>query len=299
LIILISSSIIFCSKLKLVDASNFCWRDTKPRGVGTIPSKCPEGRELVGLLCYSPCPAGFSRKGVDCHQNCPSGWADHGLLCNNGKVLAKLCQNLGLGFAAGLSPSCPKSIRIGDPVIRKGCPDGKEYNAGLCYTPCPQGYTGVGPVCWGQAPKGWVECGMGAAKDKSTCADQIIAQVGSVGTAILNIASLGTTAALGQASAAAQKVKQMKETFEKVKSAVENGKKIFDKFANKDQIAEKLKSLGKDVEKAPTDEKQILTTSEDIARKAAELASMVDPSGVSGVIAAYTFPKCSKIVPKL
>jgi hypothetical protein len=299
LIILSASSLIFCSKLKIVDASNFCWKDTKTRGVGQIPNKCPEKRELVGLLCYTPCPKGYKRVGVDCHQICPSGWTDHGLLCNNGKVLAQLCQNLKLGFAAGLSPSCPKSIIIGDPVIRNVCPGKKEYNAGLCYDPCTTGYFGIGPVCWGQVPKGWVECGMGAAKDSSTCGDQIIAQVGSVGTLILNIATLGTSAALGKASDAAVKVKKMKDNFEKVKTSVENGKKIFDKFKTKNELGDKLKSLGNDVGKASTDEKQALVTSEDIARKAAELISLIDPSGVSGVIAAYTFPKCSKIFPKV
>jgi hypothetical protein len=284
--------------LKIVDPADFCWKDTTTRGVGTIPTKCPEGRQQIGLLCYSPCPEGFSRKGFDCHQNCPSGWKDHGLLCNKWNVLAKLCQNLGLGFAPGLSPSCPKRIFIGDPVIRNGCPDGKVYNAGLCYPSCPQGYTGVGPVCWAQAPQGWVDCGMGAAKNKSTCADKIIGQITSVGTAILNIATMGTAGALGKASEAAQKVKKIKEIYGKVKSAVVKGKQVFDKFANKDQIDQKLQSLGKDVENASENGKESPKTAEDIARKAAELASMIDPTGITGVVAAYTYPKCSKIFPK-
>ena len=33
--------------------TNFCWRDSETRGVGTIPSGCPNGKEKRGLLCYN------------------------------------------------------------------------------------------------------------------------------------------------------------------------------------------------------------------------------------------------------
>ena len=32
------------------------------------------------------------------------------------------------------------------------CPEGREYDAGLCYPACESGYDGVGPVCWQDCP---------------------------------------------------------------------------------------------------------------------------------------------------
>lgn len=63
--------------------SEFCWKDSVGRGVGTIPTGCAEGREKIGLLCYTNCPAGYSRSGFDCHQKCPDepGWENQLLFC--------------------------------------------------------------------------------------------------------------------------------------------------------------------------------------------------------------------------
>jgi hypothetical protein len=32
------------------------------------------------------------------------------------------------------------------------CPEGYEYDAGLCYPTCKPEYSGIGPVCWGNCP---------------------------------------------------------------------------------------------------------------------------------------------------
>ena len=61
--------------------SEFCWRDSYGRGVGTIPADCPQGREKIGLLCYPICPSGMSRFGFDCHSNCPQDFRNDGLFC--------------------------------------------------------------------------------------------------------------------------------------------------------------------------------------------------------------------------
>lgn len=34
---------------------------------------------------------------------------------------------------------------------------------------------------------------------------------------------------------------------------------------------------------------------EDIIRVTAEIAALVDPTGIAGVVAAYTYPKCSEM----
>lgn len=63
------------------DVPDFCWKDSYGRGVGTIPDACKEGREKIGLFCYSKCPNGMYRWGLDCHASCPAGFRDEGLFC--------------------------------------------------------------------------------------------------------------------------------------------------------------------------------------------------------------------------
>lgn len=83
--ILVSTLLSLCLSITFTKHSqavaDFCWRDTKPRGVGTIPSSCSDEQEKIGLLCYKKCPDGYSVFGFDCHQKCPSGWDDQGLFC--------------------------------------------------------------------------------------------------------------------------------------------------------------------------------------------------------------------------
>lgn len=40
------------------DATAFCWRESYGRGVGSIPDRCPPGKEMIGALCYTKCPSG-------------------------------------------------------------------------------------------------------------------------------------------------------------------------------------------------------------------------------------------------
>lgn len=39
------------------------------------------------------------------------------------------------------------------------CPEGKVYQAGLCYTPCKTGWDGEGPVCWKRCASGFTDTG--------------------------------------------------------------------------------------------------------------------------------------------
>lgn len=45
------------------------------------------------------------------------------------------------------------------------CPDGQEYDAGLCYPKCQTGYNGIGPVCWSACPAGYKDDGALCRKD--------------------------------------------------------------------------------------------------------------------------------------
>lgn len=118
----------------------------------------------------------------------------------------------------GLDLSCAKKIIIRAPQIADCTPD-KEYDAGLCYDKCPDKMTGVGPVCWGDSPPDWVNCGMGAAVDSSTCAKMVFDQVTSVGNLALNIATLG--ASMGSASNVANSLtdmNQLRQQFDSLKT---------------------------------------------------------------------------------
>ena len=60
----------------------FCYRQSYARGWGRTLSECPQGKEKIGLLCYTPCKSGYSRQGTfDCQQECLDGWRDDGLFC--------------------------------------------------------------------------------------------------------------------------------------------------------------------------------------------------------------------------
>jgi hypothetical protein len=64
------------------DRTPFCWRRSYGRGVGKVLSTCPQGKEKIGALCYTPCEAGYSRQGTfDCQQECTEGFRDDGLFC--------------------------------------------------------------------------------------------------------------------------------------------------------------------------------------------------------------------------
>lgn len=343
-------TLLFIALPSFAQDKEFCWKDSTPRGVGTVPEACEAGRERIGLLCYSKCPAGTKRSGFDCHSVCPDGMRDDGLFCRaaeygrgagyplkfgelnldgararcaaenpqgceqNGVIIYPKCKAgyeafgccicrpkqpncSALGMNPGVDLSCAKKVTIGDPVTG-ACSSSQQKDAGLCYPQCSSGYTGVGPVCWGQAPKGWVECGMGAAKDSLTCAKIIGGQVASVGFLAMNIASLGTSTSLTAGMSAPDKASRLAKvtqeftklktqwdvlvkTNQQVKTAVDvfNGANA----ARKGYVA--LNTLSN------------ITTEEDMIRAAAQMAAILDPSGVASVVGAYTYPKCSKYFP--
>jgi hypothetical protein len=346
------------STLFMVSASfaekEFCWRDSDPRGVGKVPDACQQGRDRIGLLCYTKCGPHMQRAGFDCHSTCPPGMRDDGLFCRSaeygrgagypwkigdpafnydrardrceGEHGRGNCEKDGLiyypkckpgetavgccicrpptpdcgklGLNPGIDLSCAKKVVIGDPVTGV-CGPGEQSDAGLCYPACKAGYKGVGPVCWGGAPPGWVECGMGAAKDSKTCESIVFNQVASVGKLAMTIATLGESdAAMSAENAPAQasKLAQLKDQYNKMKAAYEAAKKetpalqkAEDTFKASAQGSSKDKKFA-----AALNEAAEADTPEDLVRAAAQIASIVDSSGVSSIVEAYTYPKCSK-----
>jgi hypothetical protein len=181
--------------------ADVCWKRTTVRGLGAIPSECPNA-DKSGALCYPRCPAGYAGVGPVCWQSCPDGYHDDGALCRRdaqlqsadtsgcpwydkcGLTLAKGCSKCPAGFAND-GCTCRKDVHIfaktsqtrgvGWPM---SCRDGHVNDAGLCYPRCDGTMSGVGPVCWarcgGDMP---VECGAGCARSQEACAQAISDQV--------------------------------------------------------------------------------------------------------------------------
>ncbi|MFN0085462.1 MAG: hypothetical protein ACKVX9_08750 [Blastocatellia bacterium] len=300
-------------------------------------TKCAAGMTRVGFDCHSVCPDGMRNDGLFCRAaeygrgagypwkfgdaafsldgaraRCakanPGGCEKHGEIiypkCKPGynNVGCCICRPstpncAALGLKPGVDLSCAKKVEIGDPVPGE-CGSNEQRDAGLCYSKCPAGYNGVGPVCWANVPAGWVECGMGAAKDSTTCAKIIANQVVSVGNVALTIGSLGSSTSLTAGMSAPQKASRLA----KLKQEFTAMKTQFDILAKTDQRVKtaldtfKAANAGRQgyvaMETAAN-----ATTEEDMIRMAAQIAAIMDPTGVAGTVAAFTYPKCSKYFP--
>ncbi len=295
--------------------------------------KCDVGMERVGFDCHSVCPAGMEDQGLFCRRTEYGRGAGYpwkiGDPLNNSAMFARCehdhgrnnCEKVGLivypkckpGYTAfgccicrpdrpncaalGLNPgvdlSCAKKVEIVDPELGI-CGKGQQRDAGLCYPNCSKGFAGVGPVCWGKVPAGWVDCGMGAAKDKLTCASIITGQVIAVGQLAMNVATLG--GASGGGSLSPGKLAQLKAQFDKLKAGVEKIKNI-PRVKKAITVAENLNRVRKGYNIAQTLNDAV--TVEDRVRAAAQVAAILDPTGVAGTVAAYTYPKCSKYFPTM
>ncbi len=355
-----------------VPEKDFCWRDSYGRGVGTVPTSCAPGQDMVGLLCYDKCSAGMQRAGVDCHSTCPAGFRDDGLFCRraeygrgagypwrfsdgfssdgmlnrcnkdnqglgcemSGAIAYPKCRPgytavgccicrpsvpdcLALGLGGNLDLSCAKKIEVGQPKLG-ACPAGTNGLAGAqemdggCYGSCQAGYKGVGPVCWGNAPKkplvdpDWKECAMGAAKDDLTCGKVTFNQVASVGQLALTAATLGSSMLGSTAASSAQKAGMLADLEAKYNAliAAYNAAKQQSKAI---QAAETAYEVGSSLNKAKNDISALKNAAKtaqnetllaaDITRAAAQIAAIVDTTGVSSVVSAYSYPLCSSYFP--
>lgn len=298
-------------------------------------TKCPAGTKRVGFDCHSVCPDGLRDDGLFCRAaeygrgagyplkfgefnldgaraRCaaenPQGCEQNGAIiypkCKAGYEAFGCCicrpkqpNCAALGLNSGVDLSCAKKVTIGDPVTG-ACSSNQQKDAGLCYPQCASGFTGVGPVCWGQSPKGWVDCGMGAAKDSLTCAKIIAGQVVAVGNLALTIGSLGTSTSLTAGLSAPEKASRftkLTQEFTKLKTQWEVLQKT-NQNVKTAVAAFKAANAGRQGYIA-MDTLANATTEEDMIRMAAQIAAILDPSGVAGVVASYTYPKCSKYFP--
>ncbi|RHY69169.1 hypothetical protein DYB26_003031 [Aphanomyces astaci] len=253
-------------------ASKFCWKATHTRGIGRVPESCAAGQERLGLLSYDKCPLGMTRVGLDCHSICPRELADQGLFCRKSE------------YGRGLGT----------------CAANEDIDAGLCYPKCKPNYTGVGPVCWGRPPPSWVHCGMGAAKNSRFCALAIKHQVISVGVLAFNILTAFTASSINvlQAPANAAKISKLSKAWMKAAPQF----KTSEKWMKAEPNIKVVKKLYNVFNGAYTGTMSVYhiknatyVTNEDYVRTAAIILSVVDPTGIAGVVGAYTYITCDKI----
>ncbi|MBL8344955.1 MAG: hypothetical protein JNN03_05905 [Rubrivivax sp.] len=131
----------------------------------------PQGCEQVAALFYPKCRPGFQAAGSNvCSPACPAGWEDIGVSCKK---------------ASTARPIVPVSE----------CPAGTEKDAtgALCYPTCKSGFSVVGPVCWQKCSDTRVplECGVGCANNRTTCAEVTANMVLAPINMVLQVATLG------------------------------------------------------------------------------------------------------------
>ena len=66
--------------ISLVLAGSECWRLSYDRGVGTVPSSCPDGWDKDGLYCSKPCDSGYKDVAGVCIEKCKDGYTDLGTI---------------------------------------------------------------------------------------------------------------------------------------------------------------------------------------------------------------------------
>ena len=172
IMLLVSLTVIATSAL--AQSSDFCWKDSYGRGVGTVPQACPAGQERIGLLCYARCAAGMTRVGTDCHSVCPAGLRDDGLFCRAAEY------GRGSGYP----------WKFGDPLSDSGmisrceADNGRgacEMSDAMAYPKCQPGYKAFGCcICRPEVPNCGA-LGLNAGVDLS-CAKRVVVGSPDVGS---------------------------------------------------------------------------------------------------------------------
>jgi len=158
---------------------------TYGNGVGHVMiQSCPGDRpDFKAGLCYKRCPWGYhtSTLGMCLKDRKPWHWSFHAwdyttvnpgtvpyLFCGaglvkKGSLCFKPCQSGYSMWSTGnvCSASFTKRTYVRNAgTIPNACPEGKEYDAGLCYNIYDkEGYTCSGPVCWKQCDPGYIDAG--------------------------------------------------------------------------------------------------------------------------------------------
>ena len=247
--------------------SDFCWRESYGRGVGQIPKNPPN------------CP---SNSFPDPNGNCYSCPSDYYRTLFPPVTSNQACAS---GFMTGkYSPATHRGVF-------KSCEDNTnkpEYDAGLCYPKCSGSTVGIGPVCWGQCPATHpVNCGAGCATSKQACGLAVFDQVVSVLDVAISWSGIDASL-LGKVGLD----DKLSDTFQK---ELKKGLKGFSDGDAAKMIVNEYKKQGLNLaldeaeafvqsatRSSPGDFKSYLTS----------VLTAADPTGLSGIVVAYTKPVC-------
>ena len=117
----------------------YCYRNSYDRGVGIVPeTRCANGRDRYGALCYNKCPGGYVRQDAGgsnfaCVKSCPSGYR---------KTIQNICE------IEKAQRNCRWACKGGwREVSGGGCRKNGTalFNAKTCY--CPDKYNNMGANC--------------------------------------------------------------------------------------------------------------------------------------------------------
>ncbi|KAF8062997.1 hypothetical protein HT031_003836 [Scenedesmus sp. PABB004] len=116
-----------------VAAQGACAKETVDRGLGAIPTACPQGQLLQSGLCYSYCsqdwPYGVYLQEGRCYSLCPPGYTDSDPVGRRGLTCSQVAT------------TCPDGSAPKDGVCAGACPPGFSRDAGgeLCRFDCING----------------------------------------------------------------------------------------------------------------------------------------------------------------
>lgn len=129
------------------------------RGVGVLPKDmvvakgCSGNLKKRGASCYDPNVTNelFYTRGSKCK------WKKGKLKCsyNNPRTGYKCSGPSCAAIIKGQPNDCPDGYKSSGPQTCERidkCPDGQEFNAGLCYKKCRDGYTGAATMCVAKKP---------------------------------------------------------------------------------------------------------------------------------------------------
>jgi hypothetical protein len=255
-----------------------------------------DGCKKVGAAIVAKCAVGYTEAALHCIPD---------LDCDD--YVGKGVDAYGKTFCETkrLAPRAPQPA---------DCGSDKVNDAGLCYKTCGANSNGVGPVCWVSCPKGWLDCGAGCSKDAGACASNTADMVLSVLDSAVSIATIGTASPIKAVQAAKKATGGIR------KAAIAGGKKFATEFVGGyknlaeggGKAAMAVVGLAQDANTIQSTTRGVINFASavqdivgknisqeemdfQIAQQVLGYASLLDPSGVVGVVAAYTKPICNVV----
>lgn len=234
---------------------DICWKVTSGRGVGKVPSYCPQGtvQDDTGALCYPVCQSGYNGVGPVCWD----------------------------------FPS--RSYGRGAGKIKDGCGIGNEYDTGLCYPQCQANSSGVGPVCWGSCGGKYpVNCGAACAVSDLHCASAIVKMVTSVAESAVSIFGMVVSGGATAAGTAAFKAAAKSTAAAGTKAATKAGLKAFILQQARDQARDIADGEAEALAQQAA-ENYLQTAA---GGSASFDPASLDPTGIASVVQAFNKPMC-------